>query len=135
MRAICKPIGLTRRPVEWAAADEVDVQVKHRLTGAGANVKHSTIAVLNAALPSDLGSGDMTPAEDLGFFSSCFFQSADVFFRHHQNVSGSFRIEVFEGISEVIFVNFSGRNFSGNNAAKEAIGHIYSPVDLLKHNA
>src|SRR5437764_286136 len=71
------------RPVELAAADKVDVQVKDRLSGAGADVKNGAVSVLDAALAGDFGGCEMTAADHFGVSASCFFQSGKVFFWNH----------------------------------------------------
>src|SRR5262249_45807415 len=92
--------------------------------GTRANVEHGTIAVFDAALPGNFGGGEMAAADNFSVFGAGFFQSANVLLRNYQDVRGGFRIEVFECISEIIFVNFLGRDFSGNNATEYAIGHV-----------
>jgi hypothetical protein len=124
------------RPVELAAADKVDVQVKDRLSGAGADVKNGAVSVLDAALAGDFGGCEMTASYHFGVSASCFFQSGKVFFWNHQHVGGRLRIQVFEGVRGVVFVNFPGRNFLGNDAAEQAVGHVILERDKLsfKHN-
>ena len=106
-----------------ASADEVDVKMKYGLTCAGADIEHRAIAVLDAAQARDFRGGEMTAAHNSGFFSSGFFQSANMFFRDDEYVRRGLRIEVFESVGEVILVNFFGRNFAGNDAAEQAVGH------------
>jgi hypothetical protein len=45
-----------------------------------------------------------------------------MFFGDDENVSGSLRVDVFEGENVVVLVNFFSGNFAAEDAAKEAAG-------------
>ena len=100
----------------------MNVQVKHRLPRAGANVQHSSIPALNLAFARNLRRGKVTASDDLCVGSFRFFQSGEMPLGNNQNVSGRLRLNIFKGKNVLIFMNFLGGNVAANNSAKKAIG-------------
>jgi hypothetical protein len=52
--------NLSWGPLEVAASDQVHVEMKDGLAGAGADIQHGTIAVFDGALAGDVGGGEVT---------------------------------------------------------------------------
>jgi hypothetical protein len=57
---------LSRGPAQRAAAEQVDVEVEDGLSGARADVEDGAVSLLDIALASDLGGGQVTAADDFG---------------------------------------------------------------------
>jgi hypothetical protein len=119
---------LTRWPCQRSTAQQMNVQVKHRLPRAGANVQHSSIPALNLAVTRDLRRGKVTASDDLCVGSFRFFQSGEMPLGNNQNVSGRLRLNIFKGENVFVFINFLGGNIAANDATKKTIGigHIES---------
>ncbi len=100
------------------AADEVNVQMKHRLAGARTYVQHGAVAVFDSALPCDLGCGQVTASDKFRVFGGCLFEAGDVFFGNYENVGRTLRIQVFESKGVLIFVHLLRRNFAFDDAAE-----------------
>jgi hypothetical protein len=98
------------------------VEVEDRLSGAGADVEDGAVALLDVALASDLGGGEVAAADDFGIGGLGFFESGKMFFGDDEDVSGGLRVDVFEGEDLVVFVNLLGGDFAGDDAAEEAVG-------------
>jgi hypothetical protein len=58
-------------------SQQVHVQVKDRLPGAGADVQHGQVAILDAALACGIGGSQLAVADQLGILSYGFLQSAN----------------------------------------------------------
>ncbi len=106
-----------------APSQQMHVHMKHGLSRAGADVEHSPITTLDRALPRNLCCRQMTVTDEIRVFGFRFFESSNMFLRNHQHMGGSLRVDVIEGQRVLIFVNFFGRYFPANNAAKETISH------------
>jgi hypothetical protein len=100
----------------------VDVEVEDGLSGAGADVEDGAVSLFDIALAGDEGGGEVAAADEFGVGGLGLFQSGKMLFGDDENVSGSLRVDVFEGENVVVLVNFSGGNFSAEDAAKEAAG-------------
>lgn len=98
------------------------MEVEDRLPSAGTDVKDGTISLLDVALAGDLGGGEMAVADDFGVRGFGFFQPGKMFLGNDENVSGSLRVDVFEGEHVVVFIDFFRWNLAANNAAEEAVG-------------
>jgi hypothetical protein len=55
-----------------------------------------------------------------------FIERSDVSARNQQRVDGSLRVNVPEGDGMFVFINFLRRDFSGNDAAKQATHGFFS---------
>jgi hypothetical protein len=100
----------------------VDVEVEDGLSGAGADVEDGAVSLFDIALAGDEGGGEVAAADEFGVGGLGLFQSGKMLFGDDENVSGSLRVDVFEGENVVVLVNFSGGNFAAEDAAKEASG-------------
>jgi hypothetical protein len=112
-------------PRERASAEQVDVKVEDGLSGAGADVEHGAVSVLDFALAGDLCGGEVATSDDFCVSGFSFFQSGKMFFGNDQNMRGRLRVDVFKGEDMIVFVDFLGGNLAADNAAEEAIrvGH------------
>jgi len=99
--------------------------MKYRLTGARANVDNRSVSLLDAALASDFGRGEMAASDEFGVGGCGFFQSGKVFLGNDQHVCRRFRVDVFKSVDVLVFMNFLGWQFSAKDAAENAsgIGH------------
>jgi hypothetical protein len=98
------------------------VEVKDRLSGAGADVEDGAVSLLDVALAGDLRGGEVTAADDFGIGVIGFFQSSEMFLGDDEDVRGRFGADVFEGEDMVVFVNFLGGNLAADDAAEKAVG-------------
>ena len=114
---------LSRRPLQISASEQVHVQVKDRLAGARAHVEHGSIAILDAALPSDLRRRELTLPDQLSVFGHRFLQPVDMPLGHDQNMGWSLRVDIVEREGMFVFVDFFGRDFPANDAAKQTVVH------------
>src|SRR5258708_1297423 len=98
--------SLSRRPAQSPPAQQMQVQVKNRLAGAGPYVIDRAIAFLDPALSRDLGCDQLAVAQQLCIAILGLLESHNVLFRDDQQVSRRLRIDIFEGETPVIFVYF-----------------------------
>jgi hypothetical protein len=98
------------------------VEVEDGLSGAGADVEDGAVSLLDVALAGDVGGGEVTAADYFGVRGLGLFESSKMFFGDDKDVSGSLRVDVFEGEDVVIVVNLLGGDFAGDDAAEEAVG-------------
>jgi len=98
------------------------VEVEDGLASAGADVEDGAVSLLDIALTGDVGGGEVAAADEFGVGGLGLFQSGKMFFGDDENVGGGLRVDVFEGEDVVVFVDFPGGNFTGEDAAEEAIG-------------
>ena len=92
------------------------------MSGAGTDVEDGAVALLDVALAGNLGRSEVAAADDFGVGGLGFFQSSKMFLGNDEDVRGGLRVDVFEGEDVVVLVNFPGRNFTGEDAAEEAVG-------------
>jgi hypothetical protein len=104
------------------SAQQVDVEMKHRLPRARAYVEHGPISLLDVPLARNLRRREVTAADHFGVFSLGFFQTSKMFFRNNQHMRGSLRIDVLERKHVLVLVDFLGGNLTAKNAAEKAIG-------------
>src|ERR1700722_17081582 len=100
----------------------MDMQMEDGLSGARADVEYGAVSLLDIALASDLGGGQVAAADEFGIRGLGFFQSREMFFRNNQHVGGSLRIDVLEGEDGGIFIDFFGGNLAPEDAAEKATG-------------
>src|ERR1700727_4096061 len=125
-------VDLARRPRQRATAEQVHVQMKHRLSRAGSHVEDGAVSLFDVALAGNLGGREMAAADDLRISRLGFFQSRKVFFRNDQNMCRSLRIDVFEGEDVIVFVNFLGGNFAADDTAEKAVGIAHIKIHLAE---
>jgi hypothetical protein len=114
---------LSRRPLQVSASEQVHVQVKDGLSGARADVKHGSIAILDAALPSNLRRRELAFPDQLGVLGHGFFQPVNVLLGDNQDMGWSLGINIVERVGMLVFVDFLGRDFPANDAAKQTVVH------------
>lgn len=116
---------LSRGPGEPASAEQVDVQMKDGLAGAGADVEDGAVSVLDIAPAGDFSGHQMTAPDDLCVFGLGFFQSDNMLFRNDQDMSGRLGPDVVKGDHVFIFMNFLRGTLASKNSAKQTvwIGH------------
>ena len=97
------------------------MQVKDGLSGAGANIQHGAVSLLDLALAGDHGSGQMAAADNFGVSTFGFLQSCEMPFGNDEHMGRRLRINVFKREDVFIFENLFRRNLAANDAAEEAI--------------
>jgi hypothetical protein len=106
--------------------EQMHVQMKNRLSGAGANIEHGAVSVFNVALAGDLRGGQVAAANDLGVSGLRFFQSSEMPLGNDENVCRSLRINIFKCKDMLVFVNFFSGNLAANDAAEKAIVVVHA---------
>ena len=104
--------------VQRLTAQNVEMQVMHRLTGICATVGNHTIAARQL-----LGSGNLrNDLKDVGNHSGVVRSDAiavgDMGLGNHQHVGGCLGSDVPEGVDSLILVNLGGRNVAGDDFAE-----------------
>ncbi len=112
---------LAGRPMHWPAAEDVKMEVRHRLTTIGVGVHYHAIALRrDSRLLRDIAGKSQQFPEHPRIF--CIVEGADVSRRDDQDVGRCLRIEVLEGQHAVAALHDRGRNLAGGNLAKDATG-------------
>ena len=104
------------------------VEMKNGLARTGADVEHGSIAILDAALPRDIGGDELAAADHFCILGRGFLQSTQVLLGNDEHVRRSLRINIVEGIYVLVFVDFLGGYFTLNDAAEQTIVHDTSIV-------
>jgi hypothetical protein len=99
----------------------MQVQVKHGVTGAGADVEHCAVAILDTALAPNPRSNEIAISDDLGIFGLSLLEADNVLLGNDEHMRGRLRADVFEGEDLVVFIHLLGRDLARNNLAKEAV--------------
>jgi len=124
--------GLSRRPSQWSAADEVNVEVEDGLSSSRSDVEDGAVALLDVALAGDLRRREMASADDFGVRCFGFFQSREVLFGDDENVCRCLRANIFERENVVVLVDLNCGDFTADDAAEKAgscwIGHKKNPA-------
>src|ERR1700751_2469554 len=111
------------RPFHLASANQVHMDVKHGLARLRSHVEHRAVPILNAPLAPDLRGNQMKAPNQLSVFFLRFLQPPYMLLGDHQNMRGRLRVDVLEGKTMLVFVDFLGRNLALNNSTKQAVGH------------
>ena len=115
--------GLTRGPVHRAAAQKMQVDVKHRLSGPFIGVEERPISDLGkAAFLRDERRPADELADDLIVFGSDVVERRNMTLRHDQNVCRRLRVDVAEREHAVVFVDDGRRDLARRDPAEETIG-------------
>jgi hypothetical protein len=122
-RARTLALTLAGWPTQIPSSQQMHVKMEHGLAGTRPYIQHCSISIFDTALPCHSRRRQMAQAKNLYVFSSRFFQAVNVFFRNNQYVRWRFGIDVFEGESVLIFVDFFRGDFTGNDAAEQAVFH------------
>src|SRR5579859_3306136 len=124
--------SLSRRPSQRTSAQQMQMQMKHRLPSSRTYVEHRSIAVLDLTFAGDVRSNEMALADNLRVLGLGFFHSNDVLFRNDENVCGSLRVDVLKDQGLTVFVDFFCGNFTTNNAAEKTIHRFSSGRRLVR---
>jgi hypothetical protein len=99
------------------------VEMKNGLPGTRSDVEHGSIAILDAALPRDIGGDELATADHFCILGRGFLQSAQVLLGNDEHMRRSLRINIVEGIYVLVFVDFLGGYFPANDAAEQTVVH------------
>ncbi len=129
-------LRLAGRPGERTTADQVNVHVENRLSGARSDIQNGAVSILNFALAGDFCSSQMALSDDIGVIGLSFLQPGEMAFGNHEHMRGSLRLNVFEREDVVVFIDFFRGNLSADDAAEKAVrvGHLFTCVSLSKDN-
>jgi hypothetical protein len=115
---------LSRRPRHGAAAEQVQVDVKYRLSGISVRVEDRPKPTgCEPAVLRDGGPATDQLAEDLIVLDANLVQRGDMSFRNHQDVRRRLWVDVVERQHTLIFVDDRRGDLVVGNPAKEAISH------------
>src|ERR1044071_4528220 len=101
----------------------MQVQVEGWLARVWTHVVHGAKAVLQLALARYLGRNQLAIANQFGIGLRRLINPDNMLLGDDQNVRRRLRLDVFKDESLLVFINFLGRNFAGDDLAEEAIGH------------
>lgn len=126
-------VGLARRPAQPAAADEVNVQMKDTLSGAGSDIQHRAITVLDAPFPGQFGRYHMTITYLGRVLVLGFLQSSNMPLGDDKDMSRRLRVYVLKCIGALVLIDFLRRNFALDDSAEKAVrlafGHAIQFLD------
>ena len=111
--------SLSWGPGERAAAKQVDVEMVHGLPAVFAGVDDGAIALGEALASGDLGGDPEQVAEEGArriFLTIC--HGNDVLARGDEDVDRRLRVDVREGVAQIVLINGCGRNASVNDFAE-----------------
>src|SRR5687768_6054099 len=98
----------------------MQVDVKHRLSRLRVAIEHGPIARPIVALVfRNLRGGAHHGADQRVVIGIQVVERRDVLLGHHERVQRRLRIDIGEGQQPVVFVDFRGRDFSGNDPAEQ----------------
>ena len=115
---------LTRRPRHRAAAEDVQVDVEHRLPGVRVAVENRPVAPIGVT-----GSfrERRTPSHDLPdkavIIGSELVEAGDMASRDDQHVRRCLRVDVLEGDDAVVLVDDGCGDLTRDDLAEQAVGH------------
>jgi hypothetical protein len=112
--------------MQGSTPNQMNMQMKHRLSGTRADVDHGAVSVLNPALASDLRGHQVAAAQGLGIFWLRLLQTTNVFLGNDKDVRWPLRIDVFKRVAVLVLIDFLGRYFTTDNAAKKTILHDHT---------
>jgi len=90
------------------------------LAAVGAGVDHQAVALGQALVAGNLGGGPQQVAEQLAIRLIGIVHRGDVFARRQQYMDGRLRVEVGEGVAQLVLVDRRGGNASVNDFTKDA---------------
>ena len=118
---------------ELESAENVEMQMHHRLAAVLAAVVDDAVALVKALGLRDLRDGLKALCDIHGIALIDFTGAADVLLRHHQNVDRSLGIDVPEGIDVFVLIHLCAGNVPGNDFAEQAVFHLlYPPVRFFR---
>lgn len=126
-------VSLPWRPVHRPAAEQMEMQVEHRLAAVPARVHNQPVAALgDALLLGDLVADEQQMSEQarVGFIQ--LSHGGHMPARDHQRVDRSLGIDVVKGDALVVFVDDFGGNRLRGDLAEQAVAHdVPLPLPFL----
>jgi hypothetical protein len=98
----------------------------HGLSAVFAGVDHYAVTFAEAFIAGDLGSSPEQVAEQGAVVRAALSERDDVLARRDENVHRRLRVDVGEGVAQLVFVDCGGGNASVNDLAKEATHSVFS---------
>jgi hypothetical protein len=127
-------VSLPGRPTEMPATEQVDVEMKYRLSCSRTYVEYRAVSVLDISLARDLSRRQVTASDHLGIANLRFLQTSKMFLWDHEDMRRRLRIDVFDGEHVLVLIDFLRGNLAAENAAEKAIaggiGHWNSGVSI-----
>ena len=115
------------------SADDVQVDVEHRLAGISLAVEHETgTGFFDPQLLRDNLGAVKHLAHEFAIIRLHVHDSRDVALRHDQEVYRCLRGDVVEGENIVVFVDFLGRDFTLDDFAEKTI-FTHSVIIVVKN--
>jgi hypothetical protein len=108
------------------------MEMEDRLACVGANVVNRPKPVLKAAFSRDFGRYDLAITNQLHVRFGCLINAGDMFFWDNQDVRRRLRLDVLKDERFVVFINFFGGDFAGDDFAEETVGHNNEMVTKSK---
>src|SRR5262249_17770359 len=128
--------SLPRGPVHGAAAQEMQMQVRHSLAGLLLAVQNEAIAVLQAKLHRQLRRDEMEMTDQVAVGVGQIRVRRNHLARNDQNVHRRLRVDVVKRQAAVIFVDDLGRNLAVDDLLKDVVlRHGASPSCRLPFRA
>jgi hypothetical protein len=117
-----------RRPSEIAAAEQVQVQVRHGLTGTLLAIDYQPIPVADAKFLCQLGGHHVQMTEQLTVFRLDVGVGGNDLARDDEHVYGRLRIDVVEGDAVFVLVDDAGGDFLFDNLQENVVAeHVAAP--------
>ena len=110
--------SLPWRPAELAAAEQVQVEMKNRLAGAGTIVEDRAISIEQIAFSGELRGNQMQLADDRLILVRRVVKRNEVLSRDKQNVRRRLRADVLERENVRVFVDNFGWNLLRSDFAE-----------------
>ena len=82
-----------------------------------------------------MGGHQVTASDDFRILRAGLFQSTDVPLGNDEDVGRRLGIDVLKRVGVVIFESLPGRDLATNNAAKQAIAHDISSLEIAVRRA
>ena len=120
-------IYLSRGPGHFAAAQDVEVQVRDGFAGVRAVVEDEAVAVFEAELFGDFCGFQEQMSEDGVVCRFCFSDARDGLLRYDENMDRCLGFDVVESDDPVVLVNDGGRDFACYNFFKQRFTHVQYP--------
>lgn len=113
-------LELTGGPLEGSTAEDVHVQVKHRLTGGFAIVDHEAVSGEVFGL-GDFGGDDQHVTEEEFVFLGGVEAVGQELLWDNEDVCGCGGVDVSEGDAEVVFVDLVGGDFAADDFTEDGV--------------
>ena len=104
--------------MQRTSADQVHVEVEHRLSGPWPDVQYGTIAILNCPLSCNMRRGEVAKSNQFRVFRLSFLQARDMFLGEDEHVGRPLGVDIFKGERVLVFIKLLGGNFTTDNTAE-----------------